>query len=57
MARLKKAKWRVVQGSSRAIVAANSYYEAVARAAQIGFTRPTSIVLYERGGKKTGIKR
>jgi hypothetical protein len=44
---LKPGFWRVTQGTSRARVGAINYQAAVARAAEIGFKRPDSVVLDE----------
>ncbi len=40
-----KLKWKVTQGTSRAVVVGTTYADAKARAAQIGFDNPDSIVL------------
>jgi hypothetical protein len=39
--------WRVVQGSSRAVVRGDDYEAAKARAASIGFKEPDSITLID----------
>lgn len=41
-------KWKVKQGTSSGVVTGETYEDAKARAAQIGFSDPESIVLLEK---------
>jgi hypothetical protein len=46
--RTPRTYWNVTQGTSRARVLANTYEQALERAAQIGFKKPDSVVLETR---------